>query len=85
MDGLEVATEIRRRETGEHVPIIALTANAMKEDREMCLQAGMDDYLAKPIHSKQLYEMLDRWTSARPNPVSPGLRDKPLRVRALVS
>jgi two-component system sensor histidine kinase/response regulator len=72
MDGLEAAAEIRRRETDEHVPIIALTANAMKEDREMCLRAGMDDYLAKPIHSKQLFEMLDRWAGSKPNPASAG-------------
>jgi two-component system sensor histidine kinase/response regulator len=72
MDGLEVAAEIRRRETGERLPIIALTANALKEDREMCLEAGMDDYLAKPIHSKQLYEMLDRWAGAKTNSEASG-------------
>jgi two-component system sensor histidine kinase/response regulator len=66
MDGPEVATEIRRREGSEHVPIIALTANVMKEDREICLRAGMDDYLAKPIRAKQLYETLEHWSGAKP-------------------
>jgi len=66
MDGLQVTAEIRRCETGAHVPIIALTANAFKEDREICLQAGMDDYLAKPIYSQQLYETLDHWCGGKP-------------------
>ena len=66
MDGPEVAIEIRRREGSEHVPIIALTANVMKEDREMCLRAGMDDYLAKPIRAQQLYETLEHWSGAKP-------------------
>jgi CheY-like chemotaxis protein len=63
MDGYEATRAIRNLEvgTGEHVPIIAVTANALAGDRERCLQVGMDDYLSKPIVVAQLYEMLDRY------------------------
>lgn len=69
MDGFTASREIRRREaTGElhdRRPIIALTANALKGDRERCLDAGMDDYLTKPLQSGHLYAMLQRYL---PNP-----------------
>jgi CheY-like chemotaxis protein/HPt (histidine-containing phosphotransfer) domain-containing protein len=64
MDGFEAAREIRRRETTggvspeNRIPIVALTANAIKGDREQCLQAGMDDYLAKPIDIEKLCAVL---------------------------
>src|SRR5205807_5345358 len=62
MDGLEASAVIRHSEvdTGAHVPIVAITANAFAEDREQCLQAGMDDFLTKPIRAEALYAAIDR-------------------------
>jgi signal transduction histidine kinase/CheY-like chemotaxis protein/HPt (histidine-containing phosphotransfer) domain-containing protein len=64
MDGLEATAAIREMEqhSGRHIPIIAMTAHAMKGDRERCLEAGMDDYLAKPVDAKALMEVLRRWS-----------------------
>ncbi len=60
MDGFEATKVIRDREkaTGKHVPIIAMTAHAMKGDRDRCLKAGMDDYVAKPIRAKRLLDAI---------------------------
>ena len=64
MDGLEATAAIRKLEnqSGRHIPIVAMTAHAMKGDRERCLDAGMDDYLAKPVDAKALMEVLHRWS-----------------------
>ena len=63
MDGFEATAQIRQRENpAKRVPIIALTANAMKGDSERCFEAGMDDYLSKPIDLTLLAEALQRWT-----------------------
>ena len=61
MDGLAATAAIRNAEqsTGRHVPIVAMTAHAMKGDRERCLQAGMDGYVAKPIRVRQLLETIN--------------------------
>jgi len=65
MDGYEATAEIRRRESSDqHIPIIAITANAMQGDRERCLEAGMDDYISKPIDPQQLQAALARFLLA---------------------
>ena len=76
IDGLEVTAEIRKKERDgpRHLPVIALTAHAMKGDRERCLAAGMDGYLSKPIRSQELDEILDRYAArhaATPHPAAP--------------
>jgi two-component system sensor histidine kinase/response regulator len=72
MDGYEVTRRIRARERdGERLPIIAMTASAMKGDRERCLEAGMDDYVAKPVTPESLEAALRRWVGA---PAAPAER-----------
>ncbi len=63
MDGIEATKKIRDVEaiTGKHMPIIALTAHAMKGDRERFLEAGMDDYLSKPLNPKELFEVIAKF------------------------
>ncbi|WP_291316092.1 response regulator [Desulfuromonas sp.] len=64
MDGLEATRKIRER--GISVPIVALTARALKEDVDICLASGMDDYLRKPFKQKQLQGMVHKWLDASP-------------------
>src|SRR5205823_2297441 len=68
MDGLEATAAIRVLEqgTGRRIPIVALTAHAMKGDRERCLDAGMDDYVAKPIQAEDLQRVLAHLPAAGP-------------------
>jgi signal transduction histidine kinase/ActR/RegA family two-component response regulator len=61
MDGYEASRQIRRSGRWPHLPIIALTANAMPEERERCRAAGMSDYLAKPFRRAELINLLDQW------------------------
>jgi signal transduction histidine kinase/CheY-like chemotaxis protein len=62
LDGYEATRQIRAHANGDGLPIVAMTANAMKGDQERCLQAGMDDYVAKPISTELLRELFSRWS-----------------------
>jgi two-component system sensor histidine kinase/response regulator len=68
MDGFEATITLRERErgTGRHVPILAMTAYAMKGDRERCLEAGMDGYISKPIQPRELWEAIEKLASPSP-------------------
>ena len=61
MDGLR-ATKAIREKGFDNIPIIAMTANAMKGDRENCLDAGMNDYIPKPIRRENVLEVIRKWT-----------------------
>ena len=67
LDGYQATIQLRKREQGGAIPrtpVIALTANAFREDRERCLAVGMDDFLPKPVKLPHLREVLERWTQA---------------------
>jgi two-component system, sensor histidine kinase and response regulator len=72
MDGFEATIVIRQREhgSGRHVPILAMTAYAMKGDRERCLEAGMDGYVSKPIQPRELWEAIDKLVASPPGDIS---------------
>jgi CheY-like chemotaxis protein len=86
LDGFQVAQAVREREraTGGHLPIVALTARSRREDRERCLAAGMDDFLAKPVQAADLWAAMERVVEVRP-PVEPprsGLLDPQVLLAA---
>jgi CheY-like chemotaxis protein len=81
MDGYVAASMIRQREalTGAHIPIIAMTANAMEGDRERCFAAGMDDHISKPVEPHALAAAIQKWGQpAAGNP--PGGASRPVTV-----
>ncbi len=70
MDGFEATAQIRNyQESMDHVPIIAMTAHAMKGDDKRCIEAGMDDYLSKPIKPQKLFGIINKWTGLKEDPV----------------
>src|SRR5215210_8409498 len=74
-------TEIRRIEAageGHRVPVIAMTANAMQGDREKAIEAGMDDYVSKPVKAEDLGAVLERWVSETPAPEEDNPQEAPL-------
>jgi CheY-like chemotaxis protein/HPt (histidine-containing phosphotransfer) domain-containing protein len=82
MDGYALARQIRQEEPlGRHLPIIALTANAMDGEITRCLSAGMDDYMSKPVTMETLREQLRKWmaTGAQTSPAPMGQGHKPVR------
>jgi len=66
MDGLDATRALRdrERETETHIPVVAMTAHAMEGDRERCLEAGMDDYVSKPINSDVLFEVIEKFVKS---------------------
>ena len=99
MDGFTATREIRQRENGRQTPIIAMTAGALSEDRQRCLEAGMDDYISKPVDLEALEKALARWipqaagssSDAEPDaasdngwgPVTGGQRESPIDAARL--
>jgi two-component system sensor histidine kinase/response regulator len=81
ISGFEATATIRKKERGDgaHIPIIALTAHALKGDRERCIEAGMDDYLSKPIEAQKLFDAVE--TAAHKSERANG-NDRP-HIRAL--
>ncbi len=66
MDGVEATRCIRAQSEYDNLPVIAMTANAFAEDQQACMDAGMDDFLPKPVNADKLYVMLLKWLSTRP-------------------
>jgi PAS domain S-box-containing protein len=80
LDGFDATRALRRAEPdGTRLPVIAMTANAMKGDRERCLDAGMDDYVSKPLRVDALDSLLERWLPEREEPID---RGRMLEMRA---
>jgi CheY-like chemotaxis protein len=83
MDGYEASRKIRESEktNGGHIPIIAITAHAIKGDRERCLEAGMDEYVSKPISSDKLFDIIETLAEGKP----PGIAGTGPEANTLIS
>jgi two-component system sensor histidine kinase/response regulator len=82
MDGITATREIRKSGKLELLPIVAMTANAMEQDRRKCMDAGMNDFLVKPIDPPDLWAVLMRWVRPRREPVAPASSPAPLHPAA---
>ncbi|MEI6414233.1 MAG: PAS domain S-box protein [Pseudomonadota bacterium] len=83
MDGLEATREIRKDPRYATLPILAMTANAMSGDRELCLEAGMQDHIAKPVDPREMYATLARWIKpAHPKPLPAALDQREQEAEA---
>ncbi|MCW7539783.1 response regulator [Aquabacterium sp. A7-Y] len=71
MDGLKAARAIRKLPAHASTPILAMTASAFGEDRDACLEAGMNDHISKPVETEVLVATLSRWLGRRPGGVGP--------------
>jgi PAS domain S-box-containing protein len=80
VDGYEATRRIHEAERPHHTPVIALTAHTQPGDRERCLGAGMDDYLAKPVQAEAFYEALDRWLPGGPAQAAHAEHDQQPRI-----
>ncbi|NMC78740.1 MAG: response regulator [Chloroflexi bacterium] len=85
MDGLEATRLIREQETvtNQHTPIVAMTAHAMADDKDLCLATGMDDYVSKPIETAELLSVIERWTGQLSPAVATSIKKKEPLVEAL--
>jgi PAS domain S-box-containing protein len=83
MDGFAATRAIRSLDGGRNLPIVAMTANAMSEDRQVCLDSGMDDYIAKPISAQQLHNLLDGIQSGAGPTIGPARDVTPLPSDAI--
>ena len=87
MDGLKATAAIRskEKETGAHIPIVAMTAHAMKGDRERCLAAGMDSYLSKPIQLKELLAVIEELLSTTKTSGSARTKAGPVDIETIIA
>jgi len=76
LDGFDATRQIRTTEqiSGDHIPVIAMTANATQADRQACLEAGMDDYISKPVTLESLRQIVERWGRVRRLPAAGGMK-----------
>jgi CheY-like chemotaxis protein len=85
MDGIEATIAIRRQERFQSLPIVAMTANAMVQDRQKCLDAGMNDYLGKPIDVENLWRVLLKWIKLRASDLPTAVPTHPTSAPALLA
>src|SRR3546814_20613023 len=78
LNGIEATRTIRKLQKSFHVPIIALTAGAMNNERERCLEAGMDDFMTKPIVKLDIADMFTKWIGTATTQESPSIYESPI-------